>query len=466
MLLILAAAAAVRGGAVWLLSEQVTLDRDAYLAIAENLAAGRGYSSVAGGEPTAYRPPLYPVVLAAFVRAAGPAVGVAALNVIAGVLAVWITFRLGRRLGLEGAAALAALLVAFDPLLVQYTAQPMTEVLSACLVAAFAWAVASASSVESRESRAGAERRGNAVGQTAAGTPAREPAASAWRATMAGLLFGMAALCRPTTWLAGALLATWWGARVWRAEGRRSLWRPAVGCLAGAAIVIGPWTVRNWIAFGQPIMTTTHGGYTLLLGNNPVFYREVVEQPWGTTWDGASLERWNASLESDLRREDPLVRGEAARDRWMYARAWRHIRDEPGLCLRACWLRFRRFWNVAPLEQSAGLIEQAWRRVCLAIGWAGGMRSAGAIASAAEWTVATFYTAITAALLAGLVRLRRGEWREWSPLVVIVAAFCLVHLVYWTNTRMRAPVVPLVALLAARGFAGFHIPRRRSSNCS
>ena len=36
------------------------------------------------------------------------------------------------------------------------------------------------------------------------------------------------------------------------------------------------------------------------------------------------------------------------------------------------------------------------------------------------------------------------------PLLLILN-FTLVHLVYWSNMRMRAPLVPLIALIAARG---------------
>jgi hypothetical protein len=38
------------------------------------------------------------------------------------------------------------------------------------------------------------------------------------------------------------------------------------------------------------------------------------------------------------------------------------------------------------------------------------------------------------------------------PLCVILN-FTLVHLVYWSNMRMRAPLVPLIALLAALGLS-------------
>ena len=39
-----------------------------------------------------------------------------------------------------------------------------------------------------------------------------------------------------------------------------------------AAVVVSPWVIRNQRVFGKPIVTTTHGGYTLWLGNNVAFY--------------------------------------------------------------------------------------------------------------------------------------------------------------------------------------------------
>ena len=47
------------------------------------------------------------------------------------------------------------------------------------------------------------------------------------------------------------------------------------------------------------------------------------------------------------------------------------------------------------------------------------------------------------------------------PLLLILN-FTLVHLFYWSNMRMRAPLVPLIALVAARGIAGlFRLVNRR-----
>ena len=39
-------------------------------------------------------------------------------------------------------------------------------------------------------------------------------------------------------------------------------------------LVLSPWMVRNTLVLGEPVWTTTHGGYTLALANNPVYYDE------------------------------------------------------------------------------------------------------------------------------------------------------------------------------------------------
>ncbi|MFM9065760.1 MAG: hypothetical protein ACKOUR_00315, partial [Planctomycetota bacterium] len=37
----------------------------------------------------------------------------------------------------------------------------------------------------------------------------------------------------------------------------------------------------------------------------------------------------------------------------------------------------------------------------------------------------------------------------WGLCLLIILVFQAAHLLYWSNLRMRAPVMPLVALLAA-----------------
>ena len=57
-------------------------------------------------------------------------------------------------------------------------------------------------------------------------------------------------------------------------------------------VVLSPWMIRNLLQFGEPIWTTTHGGYTLALANNPVYYREVLDGPPGRVWTGHDQWVW------------------------------------------------------------------------------------------------------------------------------------------------------------------------------
>jgi len=39
----------------------------------------------------------------------------------------------------------------------------------------------------------------------------------------------------------------------------------------------------------------------------------------------------------------------------------------------------------------------------------------------------------------------------WRIGLCMLLAFCLVHTFYWTDMRMRAPILPIIYLLAAAG---------------
>lgn len=426
-LAVLGVALVLRLGILVLQSEHLQRDIDAYLAIAEQLASGNGFAGT-GGDPTAYRPPLYPLMLAAVISLGGGPAAIGITHVVLGTLTVWLTYEIGRRLDLGRGALVAATIVAVDPLLAQYTVFTMTEVFCALLVALLFWL-------------------GYSRGE------------SRCRHLLVGIVFGLAALARPTMWSFGGLAAVWWivGAALKYRRSPRMLLAGAAhevpwALLIGAAVVVAPWGVRNLLVFGKPIPTTTHGGYTLLLGNNPVFYREVVAAPWGTTWSHESLEAWQDSLDRRMADHDPPIITEIERDSWMYEQAWENIAADPALFVRSCWLRLRRFWNVTPLDAAAEPIRSAWVQLCNHVGSDGWCaEAAGAVVVAVRWGVGIFYVLVAAGMLAGLVRLRRAEWSRWMPLVLLVASFTLVHLFYWSNTRMRAPLVPAIALLAARG---------------
>lgn len=373
-------------------------DPDNYLQIAGSLARGEGYRLK--GRPTAYRPPLYPLLLTPIVRFGGrnSAYGVWTLNVALGGLTAALSYCAARRWGLSTRrAALAGLIVALDPVLAAQARLPMTETLSAATIALTLWLLA-----------VGNDR---------------------WSAVGGGLALGLAALCRPSVLPAAGLIAA---ARLTDGPGGcRRRGALAAGLLAFTVAPLVPWAARNAAVFGEMVWTTTHGGYTLALANNPVYYEEVLHGPPGAVWGGPRQDAWWSELK---RRTAGLLEPKA--DRVLAEIAWTTIRRRPGDFLHASAARLSRFWGLAP----SGRVYPAPLRLATAL-----------------WTAPLWI-----ALAFGLSRRENWRWpRSAAPALLV--GFTVVHAVFWTDLRMRAPLVPAVALLAAtagrRGGGPNPIPR-------
>ncbi|HZW33846.1 MAG TPA: phospholipid carrier-dependent glycosyltransferase [Isosphaeraceae bacterium] len=366
-------------------------DPDNYRPLAQTLAAGEGFAHK--GRPTAYRPPLYPVLLAPILWALGDRAdwGIALLHLGLGAGTVWMTAAAARGWGLsDGRVVVAALVVACDPVLIWQSRSVMTETPAAFLVAA---------------SLAGLSRGGW------------------WGPAWGGLGLGLAGLCRPSL-LAGAVLTVLAGLVVPPGTGRDRLARSGLLAIT-VALVLLPWMVRNLWVFGEPVWTTTHGGYTLALANNPVYYREVLNGPPGRTWTGPDQWSWWDSVNRAT-----AGMSEPQADRVLKAMVWRLARERPREFCRASWARLGRFWGVAP--------------------------AAAVYSRLSRWATRAWTLPLWIALALGLVQASLWRWpRIAAPLLVI--GLTLVHAVFWTDLRMRAPIVPAIALIAAAA----RLPRAR-----
>lgn len=390
---VLLLAAIARASCLWQFGGNLARDVDDYRGIAENIVSGHGYSNPGTKLPTAYRPPLYPLLLT-FVLWGGTTL-IGTLHLLLGVATVALTYLTAIGLELSRRAALVATaLVAVDPLLVYNTSLVMTETLAATLVAGTLALLAN---------------------------PNRKPFAL-------GVLFGLCCLCRPTFW--AWIVVGWAAPTIARYSTTRDArwWAQPTLLAVGIVLIIAPWAIRNAIVMGHPIVTTTHGGYTLLLGHNPVYYRDVVAQSRGAVWSGESLRAWQGSLDASMAVETPRPESEIERDRWMYRQARQFITNEPTMALHSGFTLLGRLWTIVPLGETTSESPPIIR-----------------------WSVGLFYTATFVLMLVGFIRLARSEWLAWWPAVALLASFSAVHFFYWADMRMRAPLVPAIALLAARG---------------
>jgi hypothetical protein len=417
--LLIAFAAIVRIAAVAHWSEHLADDRDDYWTVA-NSYVEHGFWAPFTPQPNSFRPPLLPLVLAAMLKVGWGTIALGALQVILGTASVALTLVAGKRLGLGRLSLFAGVLVACDPLLIAYTTFPMTETLFTFLVIGLVAVSIPRQSIEN----------------------ARPFARSIGRAAAVGLLFGACALCRPTIWPT-AFLAAVWLAWEWL-RGRQQLKSLITGATAAAlacAIVVTPWALRNWKILGSPVVTTTHGGYTLLLGNNAEFFQHVAGRPFSELWSDREPDRfqqaWLTRLTAQRQQEIGYHADELAQNQWMYQQAWKSIAAEPRLFLRACAMRFVLFWNVVPLLPSRSSLPHS-----------------------VVWALCAGYVAELALLVVGLVTLVWRWDRRWALALCVILTFTLAHLVYWSNMRMRAPLVPVIALVAARGLSSFSDRRK------
>ena len=396
-------------------------DPDGYSAVAANLVEHGAFAQTTYyGRPvlTAARPPLYPLLLAALSLGGDNPVLFGAMHVVLGTATVAGVWYLGRLWSLApGVSLLAAALVMIDPLLLAHSAKVMTETLAALLVTTTLIAVT------------------------------RAAARPSWKwALAAGVSAGLSILCRPEflIWAAGIIVLF-----PFAAEGSHRLARLAV-CVAALAVVLAPWAIRNQRAFGSPVFTTTHGGFTLLLANNPSFYEYLRSAPWGSTWDGhdvylryRQLQRRSTPplyVRTSIHRPQMAI-DEVTVDHEAYREAFQNILAEPGMFAWSSLVRVGRLWNVLPHQTSAD--ESPSRR---------GLRFAVAIWYAFEFALAA----------AGVWFLRRKLLvHPWLWGVLLVASITAVHALYWTDMRMRAPVTGVVALAAASGLASLACQSRR-----
>jgi hypothetical protein len=456
---LLAFALVVRGGVLFAMREKLADDPDAYRRIAENLLADGVFSmdeppaedelriefdaSVPpslrpGKTPTAYRPPLYPVVLSNLAAADGVHVSlgkVAGLHLLLGVGTVWLTWLLARRLQIancklqianwgDGGSAPAAglthptrmtlvagVIVACDPILLNQSALVMTETLATFLAVLSLWCLA----------RFDGQR-------------------SWFNAGLAGGAMGLAVLCRPTflPWvglvavgmvlvrgrianfkLQNANCKSGWADVGWRVVNCAAL-------LGVAALVVSPWVIRNQRVFGKPIVTTTHGGYTLWLGNNSSFYNWVLHDESGLPWSAEDHDIEFHLVASEVYYQLPT---EVARDDCFCSIATGVMKENPSACLWACCYRLCELWSPLPNRLTAE--ESTGRRLL-------------------RYAVAGWYCGVYLLAAVGIWRLR---WQfikpPWVWGVLLCVAFTGVHAFYWSNLRMRAPLMPFVAVVAA-----------------
>jgi hypothetical protein len=200
--------------------------------------------------------------------------------------------------------------------------------------------------------------------------------------------------------------------------------------LIGALLVIGPWTVRNYIAYGHFVLIATDGGVTFWTGNNPLAPGE------GDLAANPEMKRFHQRL-----RQQFPDRTEEQMEPIYYREAFAWIRAHP---LDWIGLEFRKlFFTFVPLGPSYRLHSPLYFGASV-----------------------VSYGLLLPVGVVGLLRLwrRRADGTRAAArapgLWLIAGSAILVCLVFFPQERFRVPVIdPTLLVCASVALAG----RRRDS---
>jgi len=232
---------------VW---DQLTVDNYYHHNWAQSISEG----DILGGT-TYFRAPLYVFCLAGLYAAVGTSLWVGRVfGILVGVLSVFLTYRIGRRVFDRRIGLVAAAIQAIFPMHLYFEGELLLDPLFTLLLQL-------------------------AVDRVLVWWDLRKTR----EIFVAGLLFGLAAITRPTALvlLLPVALLLMAGLKMWRPIAVH-----IVVLVVGVALVVLPVTVRNIIVASEPVLISSQGGINFYIGNNEAAdgVSAVMAEPLGSNW--------------------------------------------------------------------------------------------------------------------------------------------------------------------------------------
>lgn len=352
--------------------------------------------------PTAWKSPAYPAWIGFWYELLGP--GATKLAIVQGLilapLTVLLTWLAARRWFGIQVAAVAGFVIALFPLSWEFFGLLYSEALAIPLTVLILWLAID------------------------------RPAPAATRAAALGALVGACVLIRPTSFFLFAVLAAAWIV----ASGWRRGFVLTVLAVLTAVLVVAPWTIRNAIELDGFVPVSIQDAAAYGTFNDEAANDPVYPYAWRPT---------PGRVEADLEADPPASEVEFRERLQDLARDY--IVDNPESVPKAFfWNGISRFWDLR--RPSHALNETSFDGRSRAVTKVG---------------LGLYYVLLPLALL-GLWRLRR-RLELLVPIVVLAASISVVFTVQ-AGTRYRAPIEPVIVILACSNLA--LLPRFRSDRAA
>jgi 4-amino-4-deoxy-L-arabinose transferase-like glycosyltransferase len=371
----------------------LTHDEREYLALARSVTLGKGFTydlpPDSSNAPRFGRAPGYPVFLALVGGGRGefdatpPQIKIA--QSIVAAIGVWLIGTIARRAAGSRAGVAAASLAAVYPPLVWICAYVFSEALFSTV------ALAAVLLLNSSLDRA------------AAPNTSQSRSALRW-GVAAGIMTGAAMLVRPAMAFFVPVAVVWLIAK--RAAVLAAL------LVAGALIVVGPWTIRNVHVYNRLVFIASEGGVTFWTGNHP-----------RATGEGDMAANPDIKIaEIAFRREHPGLTQEELEPLY-YREAIAYIAAHPlwwtGLLLK------KAFYTVVPLGRSYALHSPLYRTS----------------------SIASYLIVLPFGVLGALIWWRRPHPPEsLFPLALSAVIVCIL---FFPQERFRIPVIDPTLIICA-----------------
>lgn len=238
---------------------------------------------------------------------------------------------------------------------------------------------------------------------------------------VSGILLGLTALAQENINLTLPLLAAW---VVWRApRGRKAVC--AAVLVGGWAAAVAPATVRNYLVAHDVVLITSGGGEVFYTGNN--LHASGEYRPPAFVRPDPFFEHEDFRTEASRRLGRPLTRRES--DAYWWSEGMRFVREDPVRWVAlvgsklVTWSRnYERPDNYS--YENFRLFVPVLSLPLPRFGW---LLPLGLMGIALSWR----------------------RWPEMLPLYAVMAVYLLSALLFFTQSRYRMPMVPLLAMFSA-----------------
>ncbi|HET9480884.1 MAG TPA: glycosyltransferase family 39 protein [Candidatus Polarisedimenticolia bacterium] len=236
-----------------------------------------------------------------------------------------------------------------------------------------------------------------------------------------GLALGVTALCQENVNVTLPFLLAW---AAWRApRGRRAAAVAAI--LGGFVLAVAPATLRNYAVSRELVLITSGGGEVFYTGNNE--HASGKYRPPAFVRPDPFFEHQDFRAEAARRLGRPVTRRES--DAYWWGEGIRFIRENPARYAALLWDKLATYFT--GYERPDNYAYENFRRFVPLLAWP--LPGFGLVAPFG---------------LVG-VALSARRWPSLLPILVVMGAFVLSALLFFTQSRYRMPMVPLLAMFAA-----------------